>query len=197
MHDSETPNANQSPGWKELWLKEDWWAVWIGLAFVLAAYFLFVSGSSLDWIAVAPKKWSTMAQLGADFSTKMPRYLAQLGLFLLAFATGGAILGHKPRQFVPAFMFSSTSFQLVINIAGAWDKASLYTLEPPLLALLLGLLISNLIGLPRWMDAGFRVEFYVKTGIVLLGAGLPFSLILWAGPIAPILRAPSFPSPRF
>ena len=52
------------------------------------------------------------------------------------------------------------------------------------MALLLGLLISNLIGLPRSMDAGFHVEFYVKTGIVLLGATLPFSLIAWAGPIA-------------
>jgi uncharacterized integral membrane protein (TIGR00698 family) len=57
-------------------------------------------------------------------------------------------------------------------------------LEPPLVALLAGLLISNVIGLPRWMDAGFRVEFYVKTGIVLLGATLPFSLIAWAGPVA-------------
>jgi uncharacterized membrane protein YadS len=38
------------------------------------------------------------------------------------------------------------------------------------------------------MDAGFRVEFYVKVGIVLLGATLPFSLILWAGPVA-ILQA--------
>ena len=38
------------------------------------------------------------------------------------------------------------------------------------------------------MDAGFRVEFYVKTGIVLLGASLPFTLIVWAGPVA-ILQA--------
>jgi uncharacterized membrane protein YadS len=42
--------------------------------------------------------------------------------------------------------------------------------------------------LPRWLDAGFRVEFYVKTGIVLLGATLPFTLIIWAGPVA-ILQA--------
>jgi uncharacterized membrane protein YadS len=32
------------------------------------------------------------------------------------------------------------------------------------------------------MDAGFRVEYYIKTGIVLLGATLPFSLIYMAGP---------------
>jgi uncharacterized membrane protein YadS len=54
--------------------------------------------------------------------------------------------------------------------------------------LLLGLLISNTVGLPRWMDAGFRVEFYVKIGIILLGATLPFTLLVWAGPVA-ILQA--------
>jgi uncharacterized membrane protein YadS len=55
-------------------------------------------------------------------------------------------------------------------------------------ALVLGLLISNTVGLPKWADAGFRVEYYVKTGIVLLGATLPFTLIIWAGPVA-ILQA--------
>jgi uncharacterized integral membrane protein (TIGR00698 family) len=111
----------------------------------------------------------------------------QCGLFLALFATGGAALGHRPKEFIPSFLFVYV-ISLVLNIAGAWVKASVYTLEPPLLALLLGLVVSNLIGLPRWMDAGFRVEFYVKTGIVLLGAGLPFTLILWAGPTA-ILQA--------
>lgn len=178
---------NQSPGWSELWRKEDWWAVWIGLALVLAAYALFAAGSSLDWIAVAPKKWATPHDLTADFSAKGVRYLAQFALFLTVFSAAGAVLKHRPKEFIPSFTFVYV-IALVLNIAGAWEKASVYTLEPPLLALLLGLLISNLIGLPRWMDAGFRVEFYVKTGIVLLGAGLPFTLILWAGPTA-ILQA--------
>ena len=74
MHDSAAPSSNQQPGWKELWLKEDWWAVWIGLALVLAAYGLFLSGTSLDWIAVAPKKWASFGQMGADFSAKIPRF---------------------------------------------------------------------------------------------------------------------------
>lgn len=75
-----------------------------------------------------------------------------------------------------------------IFVLGQWTEASRYNLEPPLVALALGLLISNLTGLPRWLDAGFRVEFYIKTGIVLLGATLPFTLIVWAGPVA-ILQA--------
>ena len=77
---------------------------------------------------------------------------------------------------------------VAIFALGQWDKANTYNLEPPLVALVLGLVISNIVGLPRWLDAGFRVEFYIKTGIVLLGATLPFTLIVWAGPMA-ILQA--------
>jgi uncharacterized integral membrane protein (TIGR00698 family) len=77
---------------------------------------------------------------------------------------------------------------VVVFVIGQWDRAAYYNLEPPLVALVVGLVIANIIGLPRWLDAGFRVEFYIKTGIVLLGATLPFTLIAWAGPIA-ILQA--------
>ena len=73
---------------------------------------------------------------------------------------------------------------MAIFAVGQWDQAATYNLEPPLVALVLGLVLSNFVGLPRWLDAGFRVGFYVKTGIVLLGATLPFTLIVWAGPVA-------------
>jgi uncharacterized membrane protein YadS len=69
-------------------------------------------------------------------------------------------------------------------LLGQWDQASHYNLEPPLVALASGLLISNTVGTPTWLEPALRVEFYVKTGIVLLGAGLPLTLIAWAGPVA-------------
>jgi uncharacterized membrane protein YadS len=77
---------------------------------------------------------------------------------------------------------------ILIFTLGQWSQADHYNLEPPLVALVLGLLIANTNLLPRWMDVGFRVEYFVKTGIVLLGATLPFTLIIWAGPVA-ILQA--------
>ncbi|MGE0418954.1 MAG: YeiH family protein, partial [Acetobacteraceae bacterium] len=63
-----------------------------------------------------------------------------------------------------------------------------YNLDTPLIALVAGLLISNFIRLPEWLQIAFRVEFYIKIGIVLLGASLPLTLLLWGGPIA-ILQA--------
>ncbi|HEX9461151.1 MAG TPA: putative sulfate exporter family transporter [Alphaproteobacteria bacterium] len=174
-------------GWDELWLKEDWWAIWLGIGIICIAYILFANGGSLSWLAVTPAKWSNLAQLGGHFAANFDRYLAQFIVWLAAFTAATAILGRKPAEFVPSFTFLYVA-SVAIFAVGQWDRASTYNLEPPLVALALGLLISNVIGLPRWFDAGFRVEFYVKTGIVLLGATLPFTLIVWAGPIA-ILQA--------
>ncbi len=98
-----------------------------------------------------------------------------------------SFIGQKPGAFIRSFIFLFI-LSTIIYVAGNWDQASKYNLEPPLVALVLGLIISNVIGLPRWLDAGFRVEFYIACGIVLLGATLPFTLIIWAGPVA-ILQA--------
>jgi uncharacterized membrane protein YadS len=177
----------RSTGWNELWRKEDWWAIWLGLGIVVVAYALFAHGGSLKWIAVTPAKWSTAGQLAAHFAANYARYFTQFVLWLAVFTVAGAVLGFKPAEFVPSFVFLYV-ISVVIFALGQWDKANTYDLEPPLVALVVGLVLSNLVGLPRWLDAGFRVEFYVKTGIVLLGATLPLTLIVWAGPVA-ILQA--------
>ena len=180
---NEEAGANKSSGWQEFWLKEDWWAVWLGLGIVILAYVFYLTGSSISWIAVAPVKWSTLSELTTQFSTNAFRYLALLGAFLVLFTIVISFIGQKPKAFIPSFIFVFI-LSTIIYAAGNWDQASRYNLEPPLVALLLGLIISNVIGLPRWLDAGFRVEFYIKLGIVLLGATLPFTLIIWAGPVA-------------
>jgi uncharacterized integral membrane protein (TIGR00698 family) len=173
--------------WRELWLKEDWWAIWLGLGIVVVAYAFFANGSSIKWIAVTPARWTTFSQLTAHFAGNYDRYLAQFIVWLAVFSAALTALGHKAREFIPSFIVLYV-LSVVIFAIGQWDKAVIYNLEPPLVALAVGLVLSNVIGLPRWLDAGFRVEFYVKTGIVLLGATLPFTLILWAGPVA-ILQA--------
>ena len=194
MNEQSTPRPDEPlepqsrSAWQELWQKEDWWAVWLGLGVVILAYILFIRGSSIAWIAVTPPaKWTTLAQLGAHFTANAARYAAQFTVFLglLTFAT--SFIGQRPGHFVPSFVFVYV-LSILIFAAGNWDQSFRYNLEPPLVALVLGLLISNLFGLPRWLDAGFRVEFYVKLGIILLGATLPFTLIIWAGPVA-ILQA--------
>jgi uncharacterized integral membrane protein (TIGR00698 family) len=182
-----TAPTPQPSRWQNFWSKEDWWAVWLGLGTIIVAYIFYLSGSSISWIAVAPAKWSNFSELAAQLSKNGIRYLALLAAFLILFTIVISFIGQQPKQFIPAFIFVFV-LSTLIYIAGNWDQAAKYNLEPPLVALLLGLFLSNVIGLPRWLDAGFRVEFYIKLGIVLLGATLPFTLIIWAGPVA-ILQA--------
>src|ERR1700748_2480978 len=62
-------NTNAAaPGWRELWLKEDWWAIWLGLGIVLSACLLFTQGASLKWLAVTPAKCSTLPELTRHFA---------------------------------------------------------------------------------------------------------------------------------
>jgi len=175
--------ANRQATWRELFAKEDWWAVWIGLGLVLVAVVLFANGASLKWIAVTPQKWSTLDQVAAQFGANAMRYLALFALWLVLFGIAVRALGLRLADFIPAFVVLFIVSTLIYAL-GAWDQASRYNLEPPLVALVLGLLASNLLRLPAWLQSGLRVEFYIKTGIVLLGAGFPFVLILWAGPVA-------------
>jgi len=170
-------------GWKELWLKEDWWAIWVGLGIVIVAVLFFLNGGSIKWIAIKPGRWSTLGEAVGHFTAHLPQYIAMFVLWLAVFTVSVRIMGHKLSEFIPSFIFVFV-FSIIIFVIGAWEHAHHYNLEPPLVALVLGMLISNIIGLPKWMDTGFRVEYYIKIGIVLLGATLPFTLIIWAGPVA-------------
>lgn len=178
-----TATASDTRGWRELWRKEDWWAVWIGLAIVAAACLAFANGTSLRWLAVLPPRWSSAAAVLADLTAQAPRYLALFVFWLAVFGVALKAVGQRFGAFAPAFalLFLAAT---AIFVVGQWQGATAFNLEPPLLALLVGLVIANTVRLPRAFDAGLRGELYVKTGIVLLGATLPLSLIALAGPVA-------------
>jgi uncharacterized membrane protein YadS len=181
------PARRSTSGWNQLWLKEDWWAIWLGLAIVVVGLILFANGSSWRWVAVVPVKWTSFSQLTQHFAEEWLRYAVQFALWAAAFAFSLNVMGHKARQFLPAFALLY-AMSIAVFVIGQWDRANFYGFEAPLVALLFGSVIGNLVGLPRWLDSGFRVEYYIKTAIVLLGATIPFTLIIWAGPVA-ILQA--------
>jgi uncharacterized integral membrane protein (TIGR00698 family) len=174
--------------WGELIRKEDWWAIWIGLGLIAAAIVLFANGSSIKWIAVAPQKWSHFANVSDQLKAHGTQYAALFVLWAAALGLGAAALGIRLSRFLPAFLVLYVVAG-AIYFLGLWDQSAHYNLEPPLVALGLGLLVSNTVGVPRWLEPGLRVEFYIKTGIVLLGAGLPLTLIAWAGPVAIVQAA--------
>ena len=175
--DSAVPNR------RRFWKNEDWWAVWVGLGGVAIAGLLYWSGHSIDWIAVAPPRWTEPAELLRHFASNGWRYAAQFAVLLGVFAMATSMMGYRAVDFVPGFVLLYL-VSLGVLCAGSWQIAQYYNIETPLIAVIAGLLISNVLPLPRRLHAAFRVEFYIKLGIVLMGGVLPFPLIAWAGPVA-------------
>ena len=169
--------------WSEFSLKEDWWSVILGICIVSIAYVLFAMGDSLNWLAVAPEIWSSLSDLTEQFARNWSRYLCQFLALLGLFAGAARAMGHHVTPFVIGFVLVYL-LSLAALVVGAWDVAQAYSLEPALIALALGALVSIVVPPDARLHEAFRVEFYIKTGIVLLGATLPVTLIAWAGPIA-------------
>ena len=173
-------------GWTELYLKEDWWAIYLGLGITFLAVIAFMNGSPmLKSLAINPGglKWTSLDQLFAHFANNYHLYAVQFIAWLVILGISTRIMGIKTSEFIGAFvilyLLSMVSFSI-----GGWASAGNYMLEPPFVALLIGLAIANVVPFPKWMDSGFRVEYYIKTGIVLLGATFPLRLVLSAGPVA-------------
>ncbi len=168
---------------RKLWTTEDWWSVWFGLGIVLLGLVTFWSGATIKGWAVTPAKWTEWGAAFADLADNAGGYLAIFAMFGGVFAVSMALMGVKLTRFIPGFV---TLFlgSLLVFIASGWKVMEDLNIEAPLLALLVGLVISNLVRIPEWIKSALRTEYYIKVGIVLLGATLPLTLIFSAGPIA-------------
>ena len=105
------------------------------------------------------------------------RWLAVLPAKWSSFDKLGADLAANALRYLAQFVFWLAIFSVALRTLGFAARE--------FVPAFVGLYV---VGLPKWLDSGFRVEFYVKIGIVLLGATVPFSLVILAGPVA-ILQA--------
>jgi uncharacterized integral membrane protein (TIGR00698 family) len=175
---------SRAQGVAALWTKEDWWAVWLGLGIIAVATIFFFSGGTLGPLAVSPPRdWTELSAVLSHLVDKWGWYALLFLVFAGVFTLSTTIMGHKPTEYLAGFVliFLVSLVILVISQSRFFNQKSL---EAPLVALILGLAVGNLWKMPRWLESSLRTEYYIKTGIVLLGATLPLTLIVTAGPIA-------------
>jgi uncharacterized integral membrane protein (TIGR00698 family) len=171
-------------GTSALWKTEDWWAVWLGLGIVLVAIVFFLTGGTLGPLAVSPPRdWTALSRVLTHFAEQWGWYVLLFVVFGAVFTVSTAVMGFRVRQYLPGFALLFVVSVLILAVSQSRFFHT-YSLEAPLVALLLGLIVGNAARLPGWLDASLRTEYYIKTGIVLLGATLPLTAIVTAGPIA-------------
>lgn len=170
--------------------KEDYWAIVIGLGLIGFVTLAFFAGSIgiFKTMAVSIGGWSSdLSKLTGGLSKSSFGLITLLAFFLLVYSFSVKAMGQSVAKFVKGFT-ALFLFSVLISVLGANQYSKDWQLETPVLALLVGLIVGNVFKLPEWFHAGLRTELYVKTGIVLMGATLPLTLILQAGPVA-ILQA--------
>jgi len=112
-------------------------------------------------------------------SIVLPLLFTAIGIMLLTaigiWSMGQNVVNYS-LAFLAVFAFAIMSFTIANH-----HIVDAYGLSYAAWALLLGLLISNTVGTPKWLKPGIRTEMYIKAGLVLLGAEILFGKILSIG----------------
>ncbi|MBM3878883.1 MAG: putative sulfate exporter family transporter [Verrucomicrobia bacterium] len=161
-----------SPPW---WRNEDWLAVATGSLLIggvlvggrlTAPAFAWSDGGTLAGTVLAGSNVAAAGLLGL-----VCWILSLAGLALAGVRVAGVLAGF-PVVFGLAWLAQVLAGQAKVNALG---------LEYVLFALGLGLLVSQVMGVPAWLREAVRTEYYIKSGLVILGAGILFGEILQAG----------------
>lgn len=157
-------------------LHEDWIAVILAFAAILLICIgLRPSMPKFDWNSGD----SLVARLtdGANLAKMGVLYLWVLGSLVTAFLLGGKKITLHLATGLLAIMAISMFAQVITGNV----KVKELGIEIVLFSLLLGLFISNVLGVPAWMKPVLQTELFIKTGLVLLGSGIIFQELVKGG----------------
>ena len=163
------PTARRS----SLLSSEDWVACWLGFALILLAF----AGVQP---ALPAFSWDS-GSVAAVFAQDNILASCALGALFMALAAAGIrLMGGSLKAFgigFPAVFVLGWLSQFMAGNSGmkAWGLTYVIT------ALFLGLFISNVLAVPRWMREAVRTEYYIKSGLVILGTNILIGDILQAG----------------
>jgi uncharacterized membrane protein YadS len=101
-------------------------------------------------------------------------------LVLMPLTAGAAVLGSRLTRFLPGVLLMAALAWLAQSIA-ALPMISAWSLEYVVFALLIGLVVNHTVAVPTWLREAVRTEYYIKTGLVVLGAGILVDDIVRAG----------------
>lgn len=171
--------------------KEDSWAIIVGLGAVVLLSLAYITGAfgAFKGLAVGFAGWSGLdvAKAFTGKTSGISNILYLYVVFAILFSIAGKFLGYKSKQFFLGFT-ALYVLSLIVNVLSTNQLFKDLQFEAAFIALILGLVIGNFAKLPEWLHSALRTEFYVKTGVVFMGATLPLTVILTAGPVA-ILQA--------
>jgi len=144
-----------------------------------------------DWvITFVSAVLLTAAALVPERLPALPKSLAaadgwlDAGYLLLIVAAilylGWALLGRPKRGLLPS-LAAVFILALLAQVTAAIPAVKYYGFESVFFSVIFGLLVRNLFRIPEWMKPAIQSEYYIKIGVVCLGATILFSDVMKSG----------------
>jgi uncharacterized integral membrane protein (TIGR00698 family) len=170
----QNPTETSSPPAMASPVSEDWVAVGVA-AVLISAILVGVRPGSIQF------GWSNASDLARIFGAGNLANWLVLGIYLLAPAVVGArLLGAPALRFAIGFGILYALATLA-QILGGYTGSSSLGLEYVLYALVLGLILRQVTTIGRRFREAVQAEYYIKIGLVILGASVLFSELVQAG----------------
>ena len=107
--------------------------------------------------------------------------IAYLFAVVLAVLYVGCLLLRRPLRGLLPSLAVVFAVSLLAQIVAKIPAVSYYGFESVFFSVLFGLLIRNVWRVPEWMKPSMQGEFYIKIGVVCLGATILFSDVMKSG----------------
>jgi uncharacterized integral membrane protein (TIGR00698 family) len=166
---------------------EDWWACFLGWFILLVAIVGLREVEAGKWavglLPSGPKLASNWTSLAAALPQGAAGWGSTLALFLFMLILtmiGGFFMKFDFKRYIPGFLviFILSLISIIISKQAFFNK---WGIEYVIFALIFGLIISNIFKVPEILKAAGRTEYFIKIGLVCMGAGILFSDVLRGG----------------
>ncbi len=110
----------------------------------------------------------------------IPTLIGLCAVLIILFGAGITLMGSSFKDFavgfVIVFLVATVAYML-----GHQSISKQYGIGAEAWGVILGMIIANTIGTPKWVLPACQVEFFIKSGLVLLGAEVLFNKIVAIG----------------
>ena len=139
---------------------EDWVVVWVSIPLLLLAALVPADLPSVPSTLVGEVAWYNILYLFA---------------IVLAVLYVGCLLLRRPLKGLLPSLVVVFAVSLLAQVVAKIPAVSYYGFESVFFSVLIGLLIRNVWRVPAWMKPAIQGEFFIKIGVVCLGATILFS----------------------
>ena len=145
---------------------EDWVVVWVSIPLLALALLIPDRLPNVPSTLVGEVAWYNIALLFV--------------IVLIVLYAGMALLRRPMRGLLPSLVVVF-AVSLLAQVVAKIPAVAYYGFESVFFSVLFGLLIRNVWHVPSWMKPAIQGEFYIKIGVVCLGATILFSDVMKSG----------------